>query len=49
VVDAPRLEEILQGARGGGNLERCCRLLVDAAKDAGGPDNVTVVLLRKAR
>jgi serine/threonine protein phosphatase PrpC len=29
-------------------LEQCCRRLVEAAKDAGGPDNVTVVLLRKA-
>jgi protein phosphatase len=48
VVEAPRLEEILRGALGEGSLENCCRLLVEAAKEAGGPDNVTVILLRKA-
>ena len=48
VVEAARLEEILLGARGDGSLEQCCQLLVDAAKAAGGPDNVTVILLRKA-
>ena len=48
VVETLRLEEILRGGRDGASLEQCCQLLVDAAKDAGGPDNVTVVLLRKA-
>lgn len=48
VVETPRLEEILRSGRNGASLEHCCRLLVDAAKNAGGPDNVTVVLLRKA-
>jgi len=47
VVEASRLEEILQGGRNA-SLEQCCQFLVDAAKEAGGPDNVTVVLLRKA-
>lgn len=47
VVEASRLEEILRGGRGA-SLEQCCQFLVDAAKEAGGPDNVTVVLLRKA-
>jgi protein phosphatase len=47
VVEAPRMEEILRGGLGDGSLEQCGRLLVDAAKAAGGPDNVTVVLLRK--
>jgi serine/threonine protein phosphatase PrpC len=42
------MEEILSGGRGGESLEQCCRLLVEAAKEAGGPDNVTVILLRKA-
>jgi protein phosphatase len=48
VVDRARLEEILRPGREGAPLEECCRLLVEAAKEAGGPDNVTVVLVRKA-
>ena len=47
VVDRRRLEEILRPGRDGAPLEDCCRLLVKAAKDAGGPDNVTVILVRK--
>jgi protein phosphatase len=48
VVEQPRLEEILRPGRDGAPLEECCRLLVKAAKEAGGPDNVTVILVRKA-
>ena len=48
VLDQARLEEILRPGRDGASLEECCRLLVEAAKEAGGPDNVTVVLVRKA-
>ena len=29
------------------DLEQACRKLVDAANDAGGVDNVTVVLVRR--
>lgn len=47
VVEAARLEEILRGARDGASLEDCCHRLVDAARDAGGPDNITVILLRQ--
>jgi serine/threonine protein phosphatase PrpC len=47
VLDAPRMEQILNGGLHGGTLEGSCRNLVDAAKQAGGPDNVTVVLIRK--
>jgi protein phosphatase len=47
VVEPGRLEEILRTARGEGSLESCCRALVEAAKQAGGPDNVTVALIRK--
>jgi len=47
VVEQPRLEEILRRGRHGAPLSECCRLLVEAAKEAGGPDNITVVLLRK--
>jgi protein phosphatase len=44
VVEPSRMEEIL---RRGGPLDELGRTLVQAAKDGGGPDNVTVVLLRK--
>ncbi|MGA3097925.1 MAG: protein phosphatase 2C domain-containing protein [Bryobacteraceae bacterium] len=47
VVEQPRLEEILRFGRDGASLEECCRLLVRAARGAGGPDNITVVLVRK--
>lgn len=48
VLEAPQLEQILQGGRNGASLEAGCRRLVQAAKEAGGPDNVTVVLIRKS-
>jgi protein phosphatase len=28
------------------DLETACQLLVDAANEAGGPDNITVLLVR---
>jgi len=46
VLETPQMEEILHG-NGDGSLEDRCHNLVDAAKHAGGPDNVTVVLIRK--
>jgi PPM family protein phosphatase len=48
VVESPQLEQILRGGRNGDSLEDICRRLIEAAKDAGGPDNVTAVLVRKA-
>jgi PPM family protein phosphatase len=48
VVDGLELEQILRGSQDGVSLEDSCRRLVDAAKEAGGPDNITAVLLRKA-
>jgi len=39
-----RIEEILR--QGSGNLEGTCRALVAAANEAGGPDNVTVLLVQ---
>jgi len=47
VVEAPQMESILQPGRNGGSLEDSCRHLIDAAKAAGGPDNVTCILVRK--
>ena len=47
VLEANELEQILKGGRNGASLEDSCRKLVEAAKEAGGPDNVTVVLMRK--
>jgi protein phosphatase len=46
VLESRNLEQILQGARAG-SLEETCGELVAAAKAAGGPDNVTVILVRK--
>jgi serine/threonine protein phosphatase PrpC len=43
------MEEILNGGRDGVSLEESCRHLIEAAKEAGGPDNVTAVLMRKIR
>ncbi|HTS62185.1 MAG TPA: protein phosphatase 2C domain-containing protein [Candidatus Acidoferrales bacterium] len=48
VIEAPQIEGILAGGRGA-PLEESCRKLIQAAKDAGGPDNVTTVLMRKTR
>ena len=42
VVSLQSIREILFG---GGTLENKCQALIDAAKSAGGPDNITVVLL----
>ena len=42
VVDTETIGEILAG---GGALESKCQALIDAAKLAGGPDNITAVLL----
>jgi protein phosphatase len=48
VVDPMKLEGILAGGRDGVPLDESCRKLIAAAKEAGGPDNVTVVLVRKS-
>ncbi len=45
VVEPGNLEVILRN--GGGGLEERGQKLIDAAKSAGGPDNVTVVLMRR--
>lgn len=47
VLEPPQMEQILRGGRDGASLEESCRQLIEAAKDAGGPDNVTAVLVRK--
>jgi protein phosphatase len=47
VLEAPEMEAILKGGRNGDTLEESCHHLIDAAKHAGGPDNVTAVLMRK--
>ena len=43
VVDANVISKTLEG---NGSLESKCRRLIDAARDAGGPDNITAILLR---
>src|ERR1051326_7635077 len=47
VLEAPQMESILQPGRDGASLEESCRGLIEAAKAAGGPDNVTCILVRK--
>ena len=37
---------IAEALAGNGSLESKCRKLIEAAKSAGGPDNITTVLLR---
>ena len=46
VLEAGQMEQILRRGRDG-QLEASCGELIAAAKAAGGPDNVTVVLVRK--
>jgi protein phosphatase len=47
VLEPPELEQILRKGRAG-QLEEACAELIAAAKAAGGPDNVTAVLVRKS-
>ena len=46
VLEAPVIEGILAYGRRT-SLEESCQKLIQAAKDAGGPDNITTVLMRK--
>ena len=49
VVEPSVIENILRDdAEGHDQLDHKCRSLIEAAKEAGGPDNVTCVLLRGA-
>ena len=47
VVERTRIEQILRGSHNGSeSLEEKCRGLIQEARNNGGPDNVTTVLLR---
>jgi protein phosphatase len=46
VVHPEKMESILQANGDGIPLEQRCQELIAAAKEAGGPDNVSVVLVR---
>jgi PPM family protein phosphatase len=46
VVEAARIEEILKAGDGAEPLQEKGRRLVEAARQGGGPDNITVILLR---
>ena len=43
VVDTNFIETTLAG---NGSLESKCQRLIEAARQAGGPDNITAILLR---
>ena len=48
VVDCEDIEKILrESIPGDSTLESKCERLIQAARDAGGPDNITAVLLRR--
>lgn len=47
VVEGGKLEHILRRGSPETPLAESCQRLIDAAKEAGGPDNITVLLLRK--
>ncbi|MGH9723296.1 MAG: protein phosphatase 2C domain-containing protein [Bryobacteraceae bacterium] len=48
VVQPGDIEEILRRRQGNESLEEKCHGLIEAAREAGAPDNVTAVLLKKA-
>ncbi|HXS96223.1 MAG TPA: protein phosphatase 2C domain-containing protein [Candidatus Limnocylindrales bacterium] len=47
VLNEGELSRILRGGQSA-SLEETCHALIDAAKNAGGPDNITAVLMRKS-
>ena len=46
VVEQARIEAILRAGEPSEPLEWTCRALIEAARHAGGPDNITAVLLK---
>jgi PPM family protein phosphatase len=48
VIDDYEMERILRGSRNGSPLQQSCAKLIEAAKEAGGPDNITVLLVRRS-
>jgi protein phosphatase len=48
VVEEQRIVAILRDGAPDQSLEEKCRKLIEAARGAGGPDNITAVLLRAA-
>lgn len=48
VVDEQQIQAILKDGAPSQSLEQKCRELIEAARGAGGPDNITAVLLRAA-
>ncbi len=46
VVEPEKIESILRDESSAAALEAKCRRLIDAARTAGGPDNITAILVR---
>jgi PPM family protein phosphatase len=49
VLRSDRLDALMRAVHQGGKLTVCADRLVGEAKMAGGPDNITVILIRRAR
>ena len=47
VVERGTIERVLREASAGETLDNSCRRLVEAAREAGGPDNITALLIRR--
>ncbi len=39
-------EQIIEAARNSSSLQEACQKLIDAANEAGGPDNISVIIIR---
>src|ERR1017187_7410755 len=47
VLETAQMEQILDGGRSGASLQESCHNLIEAAKQAAGPDIFTVLVIRK--
>ncbi len=48
VLEPAEIEASLSRASVGAQIDGCCRSLVDLAKEHGGPDNITVIVMRRS-
>ncbi len=48
VLESGEIKAVLLKAREGAQLDGCCRMLIESAKERGGPDNITVIVMRQS-